>query len=72
MPAHWLRNRHAQTIYAAQSWAWRGWPELRREELRLPDGDDTSVLDGDGPVNGHRSVGRDDFSAVQKEVLSGQ
>jgi predicted alpha/beta-fold hydrolase len=42
-PARWLRNRHAQTIYAAMPWAWRSWPELRRQELELPDGDTTAV-----------------------------
>ena len=43
VPARWLRNRHAQTIYAAQRWVWRGRPRLRRELLRLPDGDLTAV-----------------------------
>jgi predicted alpha/beta-fold hydrolase len=43
LPARWLRNRHAQTIYAAMPWAWRTWPELRRQELELPDGDTTAV-----------------------------
>ena len=42
-PPRWLRNRHAQTVYAGMPWAWRSWPELRREELRLPDGDITAV-----------------------------
>ena len=42
-PARWLTNRHAQTIYAAMPWAWRSWPELRRQELELPDGDSTAV-----------------------------
>ncbi len=43
VPARWLRNRHLQTIYASLPWAWRFWPELRREELELPDGDVTAV-----------------------------
>ena len=42
-PAPWLRNPHAQTIYASMPWAWRGRPTLRREVLRLPDGDETAV-----------------------------
>ena len=42
-PAGWLRNRHAQTIFAALPWVWRGRPELRRQELNLPDGDSTAV-----------------------------
>ena len=42
-PAPWLKNRHAQTIFAAVPWAWRGRPELRRQELDLPDGDSTAV-----------------------------
>ncbi len=42
-PAGWLRNRHAQTMYTALPWAYRQWPELRREELELPDGDVTAV-----------------------------
>jgi predicted alpha/beta-fold hydrolase len=50
VPARWLKNRHAQTIYAALPWAWRGRPRLRRQELDLPDGDSTAVdwlVDGD-------------------------
>ena len=42
-PARWLRNRHAQTIYASLPWAWRTRPSLRRESLELPDGDTTAV-----------------------------
>jgi predicted alpha/beta-fold hydrolase len=42
-PARWLRNRHAQTIYPSFPWAWRKRPSLRREVLRLPDGDETAV-----------------------------
>ncbi len=42
-PPRWLKNRHAQTVFASLPWAWRSWPELRREELRLPDGDVTAV-----------------------------
>lgn len=42
-PPRWLRNRHAQTVYPTLPWAWRSWPELRREPLRLPDGDVTAV-----------------------------
>jgi predicted alpha/beta-fold hydrolase len=42
-PARWLKNRHLQTIYASMPWAWRSWPELRRQELELPDGDATAV-----------------------------
>ncbi len=42
-PARWLKNRHAQTIYPAMPWAWRGRPALRREILELPDGDITAV-----------------------------
>ncbi len=42
-PARWLRNRHAQTIFASLPWAWRPKPELRREHLDLPDGDSTAV-----------------------------
>jgi len=50
VPARWLKNRHAQTIFAALPWAWRRRPRLRREELNLPDGDSTAVdwlLEGD-------------------------
>lgn len=42
-PARWLRNRHAQTIYPSFPWAWRARPALRREVLKLPDGDVTAV-----------------------------
>jgi predicted alpha/beta-fold hydrolase len=42
-PAKWLKNRHAQTVFAALPWAWRGKPKLRRQELNLPDGDSTAV-----------------------------
>ena len=42
-PARWLRNAHAQTLYAGMPWAWRSRPPLRREKLVLPDGDITAV-----------------------------
>ena len=42
-PAAWLRNRHAQTVLPSLPWAFRAKPELRREVLRLPDGDETAV-----------------------------
>ena len=42
-PARWLRNRHAQTIYASLPWSWRTRPVLRRDSLELPDGDITAV-----------------------------
>ena len=42
-PARWLKNRHGQTIYASLPWAWRSHPELRRQQLELPDGDATAV-----------------------------
>jgi predicted alpha/beta-fold hydrolase len=42
-PARWLRNRHAQTIFPSFPWAWRDRPALRREVLKLPDGDVTAV-----------------------------
>jgi len=42
-PARWLRNRHAQTIYASMPWSWRSRPALRRDSLELPDGDVTAV-----------------------------
>ena len=42
-PARWLRNRHAQTIYPSFPWALRERPQLRREVLKLPDGDETAV-----------------------------
>ena len=43
VPAGWLKNRHAQTIYASLPWAYRSRPAVRREELNLPDGDTTAV-----------------------------
>ena len=43
VPARWLKNRHLQTVLASMSWAWPSRPELRREELELPDGDVTAV-----------------------------
>ncbi len=42
-PAGWLRNPHAQTIYASLPWAFRRRPNVRREVLELPDGDVTAV-----------------------------
>jgi predicted alpha/beta-fold hydrolase len=42
-PARWLRNRHAQTVYPSVPWAWREKLSLRREVLKLPDGDETAV-----------------------------
>ena len=42
-PARWLQNRHAQTVYPSVPWACRERPALRREVLRLPDGDETAV-----------------------------
>ena len=42
-PARWLRNRHAQTIYPSLPWALRERPRMRREVLKLPDGDETAV-----------------------------
>jgi predicted alpha/beta-fold hydrolase len=42
-PPAWLRNRHAQTVLPSLPWAWRQRPELRREVLKLPDGDETAV-----------------------------
>ena len=42
-PARWLKNRHAQTIYPAFRWAYASRPELRRQQLELPDGDTTAV-----------------------------
>ena len=42
-PARWLKHRHLQTIYPSLPWAYREWPELRREILDLPDGDVTAV-----------------------------
>jgi predicted alpha/beta-fold hydrolase len=42
-PAGWLKNRHAQTVFPSLPWSWRTWPELRRQELNLPDGDVTAV-----------------------------
>lgn len=41
--ARWLQNRHAQTIYPSMRWAYRRRPQLRREELELPDGDVTAI-----------------------------
>lgn len=43
VPAPWLKNRHAQTIFPALPWAWRGRPDVCRETLNLPDGDATVV-----------------------------
>lgn len=42
-PARWLRNRHAQTVFPSFPWACRERPDLRREVLKLPDGDVTAV-----------------------------
>ncbi len=42
-PARWLGNRHAQTIYPSFPWVCRERPALRREVLKLPDGDQTAV-----------------------------
>ena len=42
-PARWLRNRHAQTIYPSVPWASPERLTLRREVLKLPDGDETAV-----------------------------
>ena len=42
-PARWLSNRHAQTIYPSFPWVCRERPALRREVLKLPDGDETAV-----------------------------
>ena len=42
-PARWLQNRHAQTVYPSVPWACRERPALRREVLKLPDGDMTAV-----------------------------
>jgi len=42
-PARWLQNRHAQTVYPSVPWACRERPALRREVLKLPDGDETAV-----------------------------
>ena len=42
-PASWLRNRHAQTVLPSLPWAWRHWPPMHREILKLPDGDATAV-----------------------------
>jgi predicted alpha/beta-fold hydrolase len=42
-PARWLKNRHAQTIYPSFRWAYASRPELRRQQLELPDGDTTAV-----------------------------
>lgn len=48
-PARWLQNPHAQTVFASLPWVWPAIPELRRQELNLPDGDITAV---DWPVAG--------------------
>lgn len=42
-PAAWLKNRHAQTFFAAIYGLWAPRPALRRQELALPDGDSTAV-----------------------------
>ncbi|MDH3338839.1 MAG: hydrolase [Gammaproteobacteria bacterium] len=42
-PARWLKHRHLQTMFPSLPWAWRQRPTLRREVLRLPDGDATAV-----------------------------
>jgi predicted alpha/beta-fold hydrolase len=42
-PARWLTNRHAQTVFASLPWVWTTRPQLRRQELELPDGDTTAV-----------------------------
>ncbi len=42
-PARWLKHRHLQTIFPSLPWAWRHRPALRREILRLPDGDATAI-----------------------------
>ena len=42
-PAGWLKNRHAQTFFAAFYALWGPKPALRRESLDLPDGDTTAV-----------------------------
>jgi len=42
-PARWLKNRHAQTIYPSLPWAGAPRPELRSENIELPDGDITVV-----------------------------
>ncbi|MDG2107508.1 MAG: hydrolase [Woeseiaceae bacterium] len=39
----WLRNPHLQTIYPNLPWSWPSRPRLRRETLKLPDGDITAV-----------------------------
>ena len=41
--ARWLRNRHAQTIYASMPWIRAPRPPVRRELLELPDGDVTAL-----------------------------
>jgi predicted alpha/beta-fold hydrolase len=43
VPPRWLKNRHAQTVFPSLPWAWRPRLELRREIVRLPDGDVTAV-----------------------------
>lgn len=42
-PAGWLKNRHAQTIFPSLPWSGAPWPELRCENIELPDGDITVV-----------------------------
>jgi hypothetical protein len=42
-PARWLKNRHAQTIYPSLPWAGVPRPEMRSENIELPDGDTTTV-----------------------------
>jgi predicted alpha/beta-fold hydrolase len=42
-PPRWLRNRHVQTVMPSLPWSWRSRPQLRREIVRLPDGDATAV-----------------------------
>jgi hypothetical protein len=42
-PAGWLKNRHAQTIYPSLPWSGAPWPQLRSEDIELPDGDITAV-----------------------------
>lgn len=41
--AGWLKNRHAQTIYASMPWIRAPRPQLTRQFLELPDGDVTAV-----------------------------
>lgn len=42
-PAGWLKNRHAQTIYPSLPWSGAPRPQLRSEDIELPDGDITTV-----------------------------